>query len=1309
MNESLLRAITALGLLASTIAITGCASRSPATDSPGASEAAQRQSGNPTQPTEMNAGERPPLGGTNAEKVAEPTAASAEDTIATNSSPAGDAPAPLRRWAIISSESIRTSGFPDLLTTVLGDVEGIELVERDQLDLVLAELELSELQSPGGGEDRQRLGVLAGAQRLLLLDGKDWNGSGDVGVQVIDTYSGVNLFRGQVKLEKDSADAAAERMATLARDLEQKYADGIRAVVGIPYFLSKTANKGNASLQEEFPNLLASAVRNLPGVAVLAVKEAQLIQNEMVLSGHSIRRFLPLFVSGEYEIYARQADNDQRLRLSVTVSDGSEVEKKIEKDRITLPEARELLTSEAAELILELLSRKDLLPLTREQQEAALDRKADELAAAGEILRAIELREAALLLSPNNPRHRIKIILDRDGGGVEYQDVEAVFPHLEYLFRNRRVSVSRGYGLVRLVNQWIWNHFLQRGARLPSAVSDESPVSRYNDARTFLFAMFPWLLQLPPPEGRSESAVNLDFVGAPLTVAAQRREYGAPTALILSELLRNIRAYRDSFPEDFSVLVQKMPQDVLPFFREGSARAYLQVLTREELWKASAATRNGGTERDVFVADYFGFLIGVEDGWAALTEDVYHKLADLEEALQKLKERKTDRVPPCVAESYEKQFASLRKRLDARFARSSSTLRSAYPKLTNPLPDEPEPPFEIGSQMTITPILDWPIPPGKRREYQTRPPAPHVVRLNEKQDIVWDRSAVYRMWQVPGSAPEFRRIHQAEGVDDAVVLVRTDGQNLWVANAENRILVMSPEGEVFASFDRNGGLPSYSVPTAFYLPENRSDLPSGEPLRHHRPSTDWCAMITDHMPGKSYCLALFSLGAGQCLACGRFGATPETWIAILSYDAATGKTRTDMLHTAARRYPIGNASGLALPENLDITFSVPWACLWENPDDPEERVVILGRRHDCRIDVEYLPNMPLAVDLKTRTVMTLAQRSPNLALVRGGVAAACVDASLLIVDSDRTVLWHRQRDGSYERVDVAEGPTQDYFLLRIGNRVILPGTKWLSLDIGDEIVTTTLAEETNPDHAKMNRYAESACYGIWADADNGSTRYQIRPEEASRTQFSPFSRFVPPQELEEHDRAVAAIRDLGGHVGRFKNCRFGEEIFFPRLRGGDATAVCLTEAWQGGDEGLAYLNRLSQLKVLFLIGADVSEKGFSTIATIKSLEAIALVDVLLSPQRLRPLMDSSSLQVFFLDPGPTASGSSDNCLALLAGNRRLRELALCGPSFTDVSIEHVRKMKYLQMLSLFGTSISPQSRQGLRRGLFVYPRIAPTP
>lgn len=1204
--------------------------------------------------------------------------------------PASESPPPVHRWAIISFGSLRQSGFPDLVTSVIGNVEGVELVERDQLASVLAELDLSRMQTATGGRERQRLSALIGAQRLLLLDGTIRKGRATITVQVIDTYLGVHLFRGQLKLDENNAEAAAQRLAKLTHDIEKKYADGVRAVVGIPEFISRSSNEDYDSLQKDFADILAAAVKTAPGVAVLSLEEAQLIQNEMAFSGHTIRRYLPLFVTGEYKVYEREANDKQRFQLSVVVTDGSETSERIEEDRITLQEAQEMLASRVAESIFDLLSRPNLLPLTREQQEAMLAKRADELIKAGEILKAIQLRETALLIAPNNPRHRIQIFLDRDQGGKEYWDLETFYPHLEYLLRNRLIDVSHGFGLIVRIPNWIRTRHGGSRSRASGDQSDEIPITKFNDPRAFLLEVFPQLQALPAPRSSGGVYLKLDQERGPLSREHQQAEYAKPTGYIVNELLKHSEDYHKTFPDDFAMLIQLTAQDVLPDLFAWTPDTYLKYLTKEEVLTACQKTRTNGTARDIFIADFLEFRTRLEADWDHLTEDVCDELAPLEQDLASLKKRKKVAVSRHLAAPYEKQLAEFREKLARRFERAKSETESAYPKIDNPLPPGPEEAIEIDNNMSITWIKDWPIPADKKPSPCLIQSGAYLAQLDATTDVVWSSNTVYLMNRDKNGALSHRRIYEVSRDDEAIFSLHTDGENLWLANTAQQIIALPRNGKKLAEFRGGSDLPAFVSPIRMPGSKTGESRPRGVSLPHHRPSQPWQAEVRETAGnGQVLKLALYPLAPGKCLACGREGDLPNTWIALLSLERQNGKPKVEVLHRAERRFHVGSEAGLASPENTDICFSVPWICVWENPDDSTDRVVIVGRTHDCDSVYNYKPNMPLAVDLRTKKVTTLAERLPGLARVRGGVFAVSLNGSLVVVDSDKTVVWHWQPDGDYERVDVADSPTQDYFLPRIGNRVYSVGEKWLAIDIGSEVVVTTLAEQMKPGHAAMDRYASSACFGIWALESRQRVPYAIDPGAPLQKSVSPFAKFVRPEKLQAHDKAVAAIRKLGGYVGTADSCRSQVYMGLDANIKKNCTAVCLDKNWQGGDEGLRHLSDLSHLKIVFLLEANVTPKGLGQVLARNSMTCLALSGMPLDHSTLEAVARLPRLQALFLDLGAdTGPEFDEECLTLLARNKHLEVLSLHGPAFTDRCLPSLKKMTNLRHIHLWGTSLS---------------------
>ncbi len=1207
--------------------------------------------------------------------------ASPEDRPDTTSQP--------RRWAIVSSLSFQTSGFPDLITSVLADVEGIELVERDHLESVLAELGLDRIQAAEGSGERQRLSVLVGAQRLLLLDGTIRNGTRTVDVQVIDTYSGVHLFRGHLKLDEDNLEATSQRLAELVEAIETKYADGIRAVVGIPYFVSESPNEDCVSFQEEFANSLAAAVNVAPGVAVLSYKEAQLIQNEMMFSGHSIRRFLPVFVVGRYEAYQREADAEQRLRLSVAVTDGSEIGEKIEEDSLTLAEATEVLKTRAAQCILELLSQSDLLPLTREQQEAALMKQADELVKAGDVLKAIELRETALLISPNNPRHRIQIFLDRDKAGEEYRDLEEIYPHLEYMLRNRLINIEVACAMVAKIPRWIRSRYWRGTTRVGTEQGSEVPATMFNDPRTFLLTVFPQLLRLPPRTSGAGRSLDLDYNGAHTSHENQRGQYRMPSAIVINELLRHPSDYRKTFARDFAMLIQSIPQDVLPAFAEWTLKEYLANLSKEDILAACNKTRANGTPRDVFAADFLEFMIHIEMEWDDLSRDVYSDLAALERTLDSLKKREEASVPFQIAQPYDKQLSAVRERLAERFEGPEGT---DYVGFTNPLLPNTEATLATEAGLAADPIEDWPIPETKRVESYHGHQAARLLQLDETTDVVWNPRAVYLMTRSDEGSLTHRQIYEIVPDGKALFSVRTDGTLLWIADMAQRIIVISRNGERLAEFQGGAALPAFESSSGGPYFDSSTRNPKVKTLTHFRSSRAWQMQAEEPAPGSKWLkLTLFPISPGKCLACGRQGNTPETWIAMLTVDPTSGRSNVELLHRADRRYPIGDETAAISPKDLDICFSTSWACLWQNPVDPADRVAILGRFLDCAVYDRYFPIMPLAVDLQTNKVTTLAQRIPGLSRVRGGVTAVCVNGSLIVVGAERTIAWHWHADGSYERIDVADAPTQDYFLLAHGSRVHSVGEQWLALDVGRDLVVNTIAEHMQPDHMELDRYSTSACFGVWAEASRFELPYKIDTQTPSSRSVSPFATVVPPNKLEEHMHAVNAIQELGGHVGTADsiegNIDFGPDVAMKR----SCSVVCLDDQWKGGDDGLRQLAHLFDLKVVLLLHAKITAQGVRQVLARDSITGLALARMPLEADTFRGISALPRLQTLYLDLGPLGEPElGEECVNLIDRNKPFHVLSLHGPNFTDRSLPRLRSMTDVRMLFLRGTSVSLQ-------------------
>lgn len=74
---------------------------------------------------------------------------------------------PTQRWAILAAPEVEQAAFSDLLTVELS--QSLELVEREQLQRILAEVELSQLSASDGVKLRLKIGPEFKAERLIIL------------------------------------------------------------------------------------------------------------------------------------------------------------------------------------------------------------------------------------------------------------------------------------------------------------------------------------------------------------------------------------------------------------------------------------------------------------------------------------------------------------------------------------------------------------------------------------------------------------------------------------------------------------------------------------------------------------------------------------------------------------------------------------------------------------------------------------------------------------------------------------------------------------------------------------------------------------------------------------------------------------------------------------------------------------------------------------------------------------------------------------------------------------------------------------
>jgi hypothetical protein len=121
----------------------------------------------------------------------------------------------LRRWAVMATEKVVASGLQDLLTVNLSQNGSLQVVEREALEVVMRELQLSTLIRADRVEQRLQLGRTLNANALMVLSFERKKGRQLLRVVVCDANLGVRLWEGHFAYRgKEDVEQLVEHCAT---------------------------------------------------------------------------------------------------------------------------------------------------------------------------------------------------------------------------------------------------------------------------------------------------------------------------------------------------------------------------------------------------------------------------------------------------------------------------------------------------------------------------------------------------------------------------------------------------------------------------------------------------------------------------------------------------------------------------------------------------------------------------------------------------------------------------------------------------------------------------------------------------------------------------------------------------------------------------------------------------------------------------------------------------------------------------------------------------------------------------------------
>ncbi|HLQ43717.1 MAG TPA: CsgG/HfaB family protein, partial [Planctomycetaceae bacterium] len=328
-------------------------------------------------------------------------------------------PAAFQRWAVLAAPELRDSGLSDLLTAKLSSAE-IDLVEREQLDAITKEIELSKLLGADEATQRLKVGQLLKADALVLLSLVENDKKKFVKLVISDCRYGSRLRLDHFPFATDGIERLVQDMVGSVEETRQQFAHGVERIVAVSPFLSKNLTHEFDHLQFGFAALLGQSLSERPGTAVLEIEEARAIGEELRRSASDLqKRTVPLFIVGDYEVLPPKdrgqpaSEADGRVRLVLRVLDGRAERESVTQTCDSLADTTTWLTET---LPPKLLGRTEdgamSKPLTHRQQHDLLTQRAEMFSRIASFSQSTSLREAALLLDPADWEQRVRLVVD---------------------------------------------------------------------------------------------------------------------------------------------------------------------------------------------------------------------------------------------------------------------------------------------------------------------------------------------------------------------------------------------------------------------------------------------------------------------------------------------------------------------------------------------------------------------------------------------------------------------------------------------------------------------------------------------------------------------------------------------------------------------------------------------------------------------------------------------------------------------------------------------------------------------------------
>ena len=1245
-----------------------------------------------------------------------------------------------RRWAILATPDIANFGVSDLLAAELSQRK-FDLVEREQLAAITKEIELSKLLSPEGSSQRLQIGKLAKADALVLLSLVEHDKKQFVKLIISDCRYGSRLRLDHFPFAADRVDKLAVEIAQAAAETRTKFARGVEQIVAVSPFLSKNLTHEFDHLQFGFAALLGDALSQQSGIAVLEIEEARAIGEELTRATSELQqRRVPLFVEAEFEVLPAEAPAAARVRFAIRALDGRSEREATSQTLDSLAKATSWLTeSLPAKLFATTETTNRPQSLTVRQQHDRLVARAEMFSKVAAYSQASALREAALLLAPDDWEQRVFVLGDysrqlnvrvygtsseswlskvhRDpafrgqlqaefrtslalqmghaeklfaANVLNPREALLVFERLWYAMNSVAGHDSLELGLVDPLSDYCWSCFekiarsddrIREGAVHPSilaAFGDPGSGGGKNRTATDQYDLwtgkvFEFIIGQMPLRSTVSNAFRFDDRNTIRNLERFIEQTVSPdrlSAAVTMKLIRN-------------------GQGMVPYLISSNRIAKAKVIELLVRWRSDSRP----------LLSYYGRvgLIGLKSAGVIGDPVTQADLAELTEAEKFLAEwGRTHRDQEYLASVTAKQLSMLRGPLTEAMAKGPVRAERRMP-LSDLRGQDPYPrlAFEPIEGLTAT----WTM----------------LTKCREGLDLVWSWESVGIMTE-PGQVrvlwkPEFDPQRQKFFDRDTIYSAAWDGEHIWVASSRSGVRILALDGSLVGQLRARS--PDANSATD-------SELPPFEPsVLQSRGFVSFANMTP---------LWIYPLSAGRCFVAGRFGPDNRRWFGAIERqpaDAAKPRSRSretsvrtltssatsdpvwkfSQWHQATQQPPRAPTDS---DDNLEVTFTPMFFVDYTEPMT-QRRWLMFGR--PVVGGIKSPGRKPLAFD-----VMTGQPTIYPHVVARGLIGSFCVPAvvqrgnivspgQLEFTRSFPTETGDMRLETLFQqtpptlptekRSSVASlSPQIRQQLIVDGDWLYGPGPTWRRID------TRTWKVETLTDSLVSARFdfesfSNSAHYGLVA-WNQGDALYRVHvdpPREAPRD-LAWLYPFLPAEQRERHHRAVTEIRRLGGEVDSVPLIANVQGVRRTKLW---RTAVCLTDQWQGGDDGLRLLTDLADVGDLILSRAAITDDGLTTVSELKSLQSLLLMETKATNAGVQLLAGLPELSHLWLEDTPDGDGLNDAALAAFKGHRKLFRLTLSGRGFSDAVLPHLLGVPQLFELRLLNTSITPAAIAEVKR------------